>query len=816
MKKAAEPPKYLSSFIGRDKELAETEALLGRCRLLTITGPGGAGKTRLSIELAARVGDRFPDGVVHISLAELRDPAQTPAVLARSLGLPTAAPDQIPKQLREALGSRCALLVLDNFEQILDGAGIVGEILAASPRIRAIATSRSPLGLAGEQEYPLGPLCPPGSDAVSPESLRENPAVVLFVDRARAVRHDFRLELGNAASVARLCQGLDGMPLAIELAAARIRLFSPKAMADRLSRRFELLGGGARDLPERQRTLRRTIQWSYELLSAPAQRLFRGLCVCEGGMTMAAAEALCEAPADSELAAVDMLASLADHSILQRQDCPHGEARFTMLDSIRAFGMELLQSEGERARARELHARYFLGFAEQAKPHLTGVEQAVWFDRLDADHANFRAALKWAGSADGEPLLGIRAGAALWRHWLVRGRLYEGRPLLEGLLAKPSDNQPVEPRIDALHAIGSLCHYQGEMLVARRTLSECVELARQAGDNGRLAQALCGLAWVDCLTSNLDDCRRRSEDARLLFEQEGDLRGAAVTFNNCGWAANYAGDYPTARNCHERSLELRRAVGDVRGEGYALANLAWSERIHGDLDRAWALLDQAEAKLAPIDDKVLSGWALIQRAQVQRERGRLPEAAGILVEALASWGAGGHRALLAWTHGVLGAVLLDWGEPERGRELLTEALRQWQELECPWAVGWVRYEQGRWMLGRQNQTAARLLGESLSIRARIGDERGAAEAVEALLECGADAIPAGTWVELHSFAAARRLALEAPAPPAVTKRLASLKTAREAELGAAKAAAAVEHGARLSAARAMELLAPVAVDTADP
>jgi tetratricopeptide (TPR) repeat protein len=276
--------------------------------------------------------------------------------------------------------------------------------------------------------------------------------------------------------------------------------------------------------------------------------------------------------------------------------------------------------------------------------------------------------------------------------------------------------------------------------------------------------------------------------------------------NNCGWANNYAGDTAAALDCHQRGLALRREIGDVRGEGFALANLAWTQRMRGDYDRAEKLLNQSVQTLASVDDKVLAGWTLIQRALLERERGRYAQAAGVLVEALAAWGAGGHRALLAWTHGVLGAVLLDWGEPERGRELLADSLRLWQELECPWAVAWIRYEQGRWMVGRQNRTADRLLTESLSIRVRIGDQRGAAEAVEALLESEQQRISPEDWIALHSFAATQRRRIQAPAPDAITRRLDELRRARAAALGPSIAGRHGEQGADMTPDEALERL----------
>ncbi|MBI1353749.1 MAG: AAA family ATPase [Acidobacteria bacterium] len=769
---AAPPPAPMSTFVGRERELAEAAGLLVDARLLTITGPGGAGKTRLAIELARKVQDRFSDGVLFVPLASTASAAQVMGDLGRALGLPTAAPEQLLHQLHEALGRRRALLILDNFEHLLEAAGLVSDLLSRSASLKVLVTSRAPLRLLGEQEYPLEPLTAPSLDARSPESLQGNPAVQLFVDRAQAVDPDFRVDLNNASAVARLCHGLDGLPLAIELAAARVRLFSPAALADRLCRRLEVLGGGNRDLPERQRTLRRAIEWSYDLLSEPARAVLRRLAVFDGGMTLDAAQALCSGLADCELDALDALTSLSDQNMVQRCSGPDEEVRFTMLESIRAFGLDRLAAEGEGPQVRRLHAEYFLRVAQEAQPHLTGPRQGEWFDRLDADHANFRAALEWAGAPQGEPLLGVRLGAALWRYWIVRGRLYEGRPLLEALLARPADGQPVEPRMDALYAIGSLCHYQGELDQARSALSECVDLARGTSDLRRQAAALSGLGWVHCLTSEFDACLELSEQARQLFDQVGDPRGAAVALNNCGWAANYCGDYPAGRSYHERSLALRREIGDVRGIGFTLATWAWAERQRGDYDRAEELLAESEATLAPIDDKVLSGWALIQRAQLARSRGRLPEAAGLLIDALTRWGAGGHRALLAWTQGVLGGVLLDWGEPERGRELLADALELWQVLRCPWAVAWLRFEQGRWMVDRQPHQARRLLGESLEIRVRIGDRRGVAECLETLLEAERAALAPTDWLRIHNLTQCLRDRLQCPAAPAVEQRLA--------------------------------------------
>ena len=490
---AAPPPAPLSSFVGRERELAEAAGFLVDARLLTVTG---AGKTRFALELARRVADRFSDGTVLVSLASISSAEQAAGELAQALRLPTAAPELIHKQLHEALCRRRALLILDNFEHVLEAADLVAELLAGSVCLKILVTSRAPLRLAGEQEFPLGPLEPPSPDARSPESLAGNPAVQLFVDRAQAVDPDFRVDLNNASAVARLCHGLDGLPLAIELAAARLRLFSPASLADRLGRRLEVLGGGNSDLPERQRTLRKAIEWSYELLDEPARAVLRRLALLDGGMTLEAAQALCSDLVDDELAALELLTSLCDHSMVQRCLGPGEEVRFTMLESIRAFGLDRLAAEGEEAAMRRRHAEYFLQVAEQGQPHLTGPEQADWFDRLDADHANFRAALEWAGAPRGEPLLGVRLGAALWRYWIVRGRLYEGRPLLEALLARPAEGQPVEPRIDALYAIGSLSHYQGEMEQAAACLTECVGLARGAADLRRQAEALSGLGWV--------------------------------------------------------------------------------------------------------------------------------------------------------------------------------------------------------------------------------------------------------------------------------------------------------------------------------
>ncbi len=426
-------PQQLTTFVGRRREVEGIEAALAESRLLTLTGPGGTGKTRLSLQVAGEVRDAYPDGAYFVPLAPISDPALVVPTIGQALGV-REDPGRTPVETVTAeLRDKQVLLVLDNFEQIVGAAGDVGQILAAAPALQVIVTSREALQLHGEREYPVPPLALPDPLHLPPlEQLSHYEAVALFIDRARAVKPAFEVTSANAPAVAELCARLDGLPLAIELAAARMKVLAPDAILKRLEHRLSLLSGGARDLPARQQTLRDAIAWSYDLLEQDERTFFVRLSAFLGGATLEAIEVV--ATEGLGFDAFDGVASLVNKSLLRQGETEHGETRFFMLMTIHEYAMEMLAGLPEAAAVRRRHAEHFLAIAEDAAPELFGPKQADLLDSLEHEHDNFRAALAWAMDA-GEPSLALRLGAALWRFWQMRGHLREAAERLEALVA---------------------------------------------------------------------------------------------------------------------------------------------------------------------------------------------------------------------------------------------------------------------------------------------------------------------------------------------------------------------------------------------
>ncbi|MEZ5362692.1 MAG: tetratricopeptide repeat protein [Bryobacterales bacterium] len=797
-------PTYLSSFVGREKELQDLKLYLENKRLVTITGPGGVGKTRLAAELAHRLEGRYADGIRFASLASARSAESVASAIGRTVGLTDLAESDSRKSLAAHLRKQSTLLVLDNLEQALEAGPLIADLLEACPGLRVLATSRSALGVRGEQVYPAPPLeLPERGPAEAPEVLATKSAIALFVERARAVRPDFRLDRTTAGDVSELCVRLDGLPLAIELAAARIRLFSPRALRERLGGRLDLLSGGARDLPDRHRALRQAIAWSYELLQEEAQALFRRLSAFDGGATIEAAQAVCGHDLDCEARAYESLGVLTDHCLVRCEDGRDNEPRFSMLESIRAFGLEKLAEHHEDAAVRQAHARYFLELAERLEPLLTGDGQAEGLSQLDAEHENFRAAMQWSWQS-GDAETGIRLGAALWRFWISRGHMHEGRPLLASLLDGSGEEIPAEIRSKALYGLGTLCHYQGDLRTAAEALESSLDAARKTDRPAAIGRSLAGLGWVLSLTGDFVRSQEVSEQALEDFRKDADPRGAARALNNLGWLANYTGRYADAVRLHGESLTLRREAGDERGAAFALVNLAWAERYHGDLDRSEALLDEAMEVLRPLDDRALLGWAIINRGELARERFDPGGAAEILMEGLSKWNGGSHHTILAWTHHALGCILLEWGEPERGGELLDGALDAWRALGSPWGEALTLYERGCWLAVRRRERAAEPLSESLRIRARLGDRLGLAECFESIAQATRPLSGPVMCTELMGAAARIREELQAPLPERRRRQMRPCMEAATEQLGQETFDEGLAAGRALSERQAVE------------
>jgi predicted ATPase/class 3 adenylate cyclase len=576
-------PAELTSFVGREPELRSVGELLGRVRLVTLTGPGGAGKTRLALRAAAELRDRFPDGVFLVELAAIDDPHVVPATIAAALGMQQEGifPRPVMDILRSNLRDRELLLVLDNFEHVLDAAPAVAELLASASRLRALVTSRSALHLTAEHDLPVPPLSLTGR-AAGNGKVSGSEAAGLFAERATAVDPSFELTDDNEAAVTAVCARLDGLPLAIELAASRISVLSPEAMLERFERSLPLLPEGPRDLPERHRTLRSAIAWSYDLLAEPLRPLFRDLSCFSGGWTVEAAEAVCSTDA-GDVDILDWISALVDASLARRGGSKQG--RFDMLTTIREYGLDRLESEGEAPGVRRRHAAFFLELSESAEPHLRELEEGGWLDRLDVEHDNLRAALRWAADHE-EGEIGMRLVSALWRFWQLRGHLTEGRRLADEILSLPSAAGRTAERAKALGAAGSLAYWQFDAPAVRKAYSESLEIWEEIGDPRGIAQAALNMSYSHAMDEDPTAAFRLLERSRTLFEEIGDRRGVGDVLWILALINRLEGDLARSRSFAEESLRLHRAIGDRFGQMDALHMLGRAAFQAGDIAEA--------------------------------------------------------------------------------------------------------------------------------------------------------------------------------------------------------------------------------------
>jgi predicted ATPase/class 3 adenylate cyclase len=581
-------PVQPTALIGREREAAAAAALLRQAdvRLLTFTGPGGTGKTRLSLQVAADLLDDFADGVFFVPLAPISDPALVASTIAGVLGVKEAPGQALDAGLKAFVHDKQLLLVLDNFEQVVPAAPLVAAMLAGSPGLKALVTSREVLRVYGERDFPVPPLALPDPHRLPPlEQLTQYEAVRLFITRAQAVKADFQVTNDNAPAVAEICARLDGLPLAIELAAARSRLLPPQALLTRLTSRLKLLTGGGRDLPARQQTLRGAVDWSYDLLEPGEQALFARLALFVGGCTFEAAEAVCNAAGDLEVDVLDGLAALVDKSLLRQSEDAEGEPCFLMLETIREYALERLDATGYAPSGRPAHAAYYLTLAEQAASELQGPEQARWMARLEREHDNLRAALAWALD-QGDAEIGVRMGAALWSFWLTHGYLSEGRRRLDAALAQ-SAALPPALRALALRGAGILAAEQGDYARAQAVFEEILAMSRELGDRRLTATALNSLGMVAMNTADYARARDFYEQGLALRRELHDAYGEAVVLNNLGSVAQYLGDFAEATRFYEASLVLARQMGDQMGIAATLINLgevALEQGRYGEAD----------------------------------------------------------------------------------------------------------------------------------------------------------------------------------------------------------------------------------------
>jgi predicted ATPase/DNA-binding CsgD family transcriptional regulator len=605
-------PRQLTSFIGRERELQDLKGLLERSRLLTLTGPGGSGKTRLGLQLAADVTGGFPGGVYFVALAPVGDAELVLSSIAQGIGLRDLGDRPLLDRLRSRLENARVLIVLDNFEHLIAAAPVVAQILQATVELRIVVTSRAPLHVSGEQEFEVPPLGVPDPQCATVAAVAGCESVRLFTERAQAVWPGFALDEGNAALIAGIARRLDGLPLAVELAAARVKVLPPASLLARLEQSLPVLVGGARDLPQRQQTLRGTIAWSYGLLGEGAGRLLAACSVFRGGISLEAAESVCAAAIDLGMEVLGGLEELVDQSLLRRIGgfAGPGGPRFGMLFMVREYAAELLAEMPERARVGGAHAGTFLALAEEAGRALRGPAELEWLDRLEVEHQNIRAAIDWYQQH--EPRDALRLAVAMSRFWGVRGHFTEGRGRLKALL--DVDRDGTATRVKALNGSASLAIDQGDYQCARDLLGQSIRLSQQLGYRRGEAMAQVYLGRSLVAGERPAEAGPHVDRALRLLDGLDDPAALATALLYAGLAAHFTGQVEEACARYGRSVELCRAIG-FRSEGARSLQMLGHARFDlGDIRGARGAFEEALPTCLELGDRwvvplVIAGFA---------------------------------------------------------------------------------------------------------------------------------------------------------------------------------------------------------------
>ena len=706
-------PTTFTTLVGREQDVAAIEAMLIRpeVRLLTLLGTGGIGKSRLALQVARRMRAFFADGVCFVGLASTSDPTLIPLIIEETLGIRQSVNLSIFKQVEFFLRDKHLLLILDNFEQVVTAAPLIEDLLTACPLLKIVVTSRAVLHLQAEYEYPVAPLTLPDlKQSPAGEDFVNSAAIALFVQRAQAALPSFRLTQANAHTIAQICVQLDGLPLAIELAAARSRLLPPQALLARLSRRFEVLTGGAQTLPERQQTLRNTLKWSYDLMDANEQQLFRRLAVFVGGWTLEAVEALGNAVHETQdaVAVLNGMASLIDKSLVRQVEKEGTEPRFAMLLTVREYGLDCLREYGEEERIQRVHAGYYLALAEEAEPHLRGAQQLLWLRRLDREQENLRAALGWLIARE-EVEQPLRFCGALWWFWYTRGYWSEGRRWLKAVLALPATGERTAMRARALGAAGELAVHQGDEREAHRLLTESVALLREGADERELVIPLArlgeALIWQGELTAGV----RLMQESIALCRKLGCTWELARVLFMFGYIAWLQGDLVQAVALAQESLQLARDLGDKHLIAYALNNLGYTTWLQGDLVQATALAEEGLLLTRELDDKALITLPLETLGSIVLSQGDLERAIACFTEGLSVSQELGNQAFIAWHLMGLARVAVAQAQLKRAARLLGAAE--------------IRYDVNKELNPNQREDYERMKS---SVRAQLGEQAFAA------------------------------------------------------------------------------------------
>jgi len=731
-------PRQLTTFIGREREIAEAKRLLAETHLLTITGPGGSGKTRLSLEIGARLLSEYPDGVWLVEFAHLADPARVPQVLATALSVREEADRPLLVTLVDHLRPKRVLLLLDNCEHLIDAcAGLADTLLRGCPEVKILPSSREALGLTGEVVFRVPPLSLPDSRLVPAlERLAEYEAVRLFVDRAIAVKPDFTLTDDTAAAVVQICRRLDGIPLAIELAAARVRTLSVQQITAHLDERFRLLTGGSRTALPRHQTLRGLIDWSYGLLSEAERELFRRVSVFVGGWTLEASVAVCAGVDVDRYDIVELLGRLVDKSLCLI-DGEGSDPRYRLLETIRQYGFEKLAetSEGQVVRAR--HRDFYLGFAEDAEPRLQGPEQVAWLQRLEADHDNLRAALRWSLDCD-ETEAALRLGSALSLFWDTHGYVREGREWLDELLAhareRPTSTVTTRRALGkVLDAASRTRARWSEFPQATEFLTQGLAVWRELGDKRGIAEALNNLAVGATQSGDRVRARVLVAESLALFRELSDKRGTAHALNNLAEILRGDGDLPGARALFEESVPLFEAIEERRGLSHALDNLGGILTAQGDYGPAEALYSRSRRLAEELGDNHAVATALRSLGGVAHHRGDHERARSFYEDSVARFREMGDGFCLAKS--LIGYALTshEMGDHEQARVLGDQGLALLREAGAKGELAPRLGQLGAAALAHGDVArAARFFEQSLALYSETHDEQGIATSREGL------------------------------------------------------------------------------------